>query len=59
MGKTWKDKNKWEKKQEGKNIKKSSKEHKYSSGSKHDYYKDDYNPRISSFEWYDYDYEND
>ena len=59
MGKTWKDKNKWEKKQEGKNIKKTSKEHKYSSGSKQNY-KDDYNPRISSFEWYyDDDYEND
>jgi hypothetical protein len=57
MGKTWKDKNKWEKKQEGKNIKKTKKEHKYSSGSNEDR-NINYN-RISSFEWYDYDYEND
>ena len=58
MGKTWKDKNKWEKKQEGKNIKKTNKEHKYSSSSKYDRF-DDYNPRIASFEWYDDSYEND
>ena len=57
MGKTWKDKNKWEKKQEGKNIKKTKKEREYNSGSKSDEYK---GARISSYEWYDIDdYDND
>ena len=57
MGKTWKDKNKWEKKQEGKNIKKTKKEYGYSSNEDYKHNKN-FN-RVSSFEWYDYDYEND
>jgi hypothetical protein len=55
MGKTWKDKNKWEKKQEGKTIKKTKKEHKYSTDNKQES-QTNYH-QISSFEWYEY--END
>lgn len=56
MGKTWKDKNKWEKKREDTGIKKTKKEHRYSSNDNYDTDKN-FN-RASSFEWYDYDYKN-
>lgn len=57
MGKTWKDKQKWEKKQEGKSIKKTKKEREYSSGSRFDDYNYK-NTRISSYEWYEVEYED-
>jgi hypothetical protein len=58
MGRTWKDKNKWDKKQEGKNIKKTKKEYGYASNEDYKHTKK-FN-RASSFEWYyDDDYEND
>lgn len=45
MGKTWKDKNKWEKKQEDKTIKKSKTE--YEKNNHHRKF-----DKVSSFEWY-------
>jgi hypothetical protein len=53
MGKTWKDKNKWEKKHEEKNIKKTKTEHaRLIDGGKKNKKKFD---SISIFEWHDYD----
>lgn len=49
MGKTWKDKQKWEKKHTDKPIKKTKKEKEQFDNSK--------KPRISHFNWYDADYE--
>lgn len=53
MGKTWKDKQKWEKKQEDKTIKKSKKEYEqYDHNRKFN--------RVSSYEWYNIeDYGNE
>ena len=53
MGKTWKDKNKWEKKQEDKTIKKSKKEYEKNNHDRK------FN-RAVSYEWYNVeDYDNE
>ena len=53
MGKTWKDKNKWDKKQEDKTIKKSKKEYEKTNTNRK------FN-RVLSYEWYNIeDYENE
>ena len=52
MGKTWKDKNKWEKKKEDKTIKKSKKEYEMNDNNRK------FN-KVVSFEWSDIEeYEN-
>lgn len=53
MGKTWKDKQKWEKKQEDKTIKKVQKEHqRYDHNRKFH--------KVSRYEWYNIeDYDNE
>lgn len=53
MGKTWKDKNKWDKKQMEKTIKKSKKEYEKNDQSRK------FN-KVTSYEWYNIeDYENE
>jgi len=53
MGKTWKDKQKWDKKQEDKNIKKSKKEYEKTNTDRK------FN-KVSSYEWYNIeDYDNE